>query len=593
MQRISVFRSRFFWRIYFTFALLTLFIFSGISWTVLIETKQSLNSEIQSSVTQSLKTLEPFGKKALNQDPHVNLDIKNVIQNFGTEGKLRFTLISLDGEVLADSHKNPNKMENHLNRTEVQESLVKPLGTSRRYSATVQKDSWYISKAIRSEDGTLLGFLRASIYHEIVNSELITLQSKIMAWTFAGILLSLMIGAWFTKRVTTPLIEINAVCEGYQRGNYHLQVNNLPNDEIGSLGNTLYQLGQEITRQISRVSQERTQLNTILAGMIEGVVSIDKDRTIRFCNSAAYELLVSSTKDARGLIIDEVDGFQLLSPSIDTVIKNRNYVENEIPSGERVLESHASWFSGAEEEGVIVVLHDVTQIRKLEKIRRDFVTNVSHEIKTPLTAIKGYGETLLMGALEDTEITKRFVKKIDANANRLVTLVQDIISLASLEAPNANNYHFHDIDWRPIVDQILSRYEIQLTTKKLSIEIKQDRAFRVLGDKEAMVQVLDNILSNALRYTPNGGSIKIFLEQQKNWGKLSVEDSGIGIPLKKQGRIFERFYRVDKARSRELGGTGLGLSIVKHLVSNMNGTVDVKSEEGKGSTFFINLPLSY
>lgn len=236
--------------------------------------------------------------------------------------------------------------------------------------------------------------------------------------------------------------------------------------------------------------------------------------------------------------------------------------------------------------------HKISELHRLENVRRDFVANVSHEIKTPLTSIKGYVETLLAGAINDSDNRVRFLEKIDRNAARLSSLVQDLLSLARIEA-GEESLKPVPVEWNPLVNSVLSRYEDAIQQKHLRIRVNAPtQPLVVLGDKEAIIQVLDNLLTNAIKYTPEGGRITVSLSMKAAWGRLDVEDTGIGIPAEHLDRIFERFYRVDKARSRDLGGTGLGLSIVKHLVSAMGGEVGVESIVGVGSKFSIKLKLA-
>ncbi len=234
----------------------------------------------------------------------------------------------------------------------------------------------------------------------------------------------------------------------------------------------------------------------------------------------------------------------------------------------------------------------LSEVQRLENVRRDFVANVSHEIKTPLTSIKGYVETLQSGAVDDPMLRGRFLEKIERNATRLTTLVQDILSLAKIESLE-DSFQLMPLDWNPIIHSVVSRSEDAMGQKGLKLKLNlAPNSLLVMGDREAMIQVLDNLLTNAIKYTPEGGKLSITLSQKSPWAQIDVEDTGIGIHEEHLARIFERFYRVDKARSREMGGTGLGLSIVKHLVSGMGGEVTVTSTVGVGSVFSIRLRLA-
>jgi two-component system phosphate regulon sensor histidine kinase PhoR len=256
------------------------------------------------------------------------------------------------------------------------------------------------------------------------------------------------------------------------------------------------------------------------------------------------------------------------------------------------MDARATPFETDEEGGVVVGLYDITSLRRLEQIRTDFVANVSHELKTPLTSIKGYVETLLSGAIHDEENNMRFLGKIEDQVNRLTSLVSDLLSLAQVEA-SGEAIPLTPIDWVPLIRETSQRHEPAIAAKRLEFSLElPGHPVRVQGDDEALIQILDNLLDNAIKYTPEGGSVSLRLSQEEFRASLEVEDSGIGIPRGDFERIFERFYRVDKARSRELGGTGLGLSIVKHLVRGLRGEIRVESRVASGSLFTVLLPLA-
>lgn len=410
-----------------------------------------------------------------------------------------------------------------------------------------------------------------------------------------GVAVAMMIGLWFARNVKHSLEEITNVAQALTCGDFNARVRQLRDDEFGLLGLTLNLLGEELTDRMAALSQERAQLQAMLAGMVEGIVAIGDDDRILFSNRAADKLLKVAVSGARNKEIHEVQGLGILLPVIIEARRSTERVKKELNLGDldamRILETKSARFKGEQASGVVIVLHDVTDLRRLERVRRDFVANVSHELKTPLTSIKGYVETLQFGAKEDPVVLDRFLAKIDNNVGRLVALVQDILSLASVEGHDGK-LHSEKIDWQPLVKQVLTHHEHEVQRKNISLVMEASQSLHVLGDREAMTQVVDNLVSNAIKYTPEGGAVRLTLQRTSEGAKFEVRDTGVGIPREHLPRIFERFYRVDKARSRELGGTGLGLSIVKHLVSAMNGRVGVESEPGKGSAFTVTLGLA-
>lgn len=404
----------------------------------------------------------------------------------------------------------------------------------------------------------------------------------------------LLLGLWPVYRITQPLREMVLVSHAMRHGRYDKKVKTIPNDELGLLGETLNHLSSTFTNQIERISLDRAQLKTILANMVEGIIAIDSHNRILFCNQAAYALLQSELTDCRGLQLDQVAGFSRLVNIVSEARQAARRVEEEIrirdELNNKFVQCYAAPFREADANGVIVVIHDISEVRKLEAVRRDFIANISHELKTPLTAIKGYTETLLSGALEDQQNARRFVEKIESNTVRLVSLVKDILSLAQTEA-GSEDLQLQPTSWNQIVDEVIHRHEDDAAAKNIALVLENNAPhMQVNGDYEAMVQILENLLSNAIRYTPaSGGTVTVRIFQENEWGWLEVSDTGIGIKPKHIERIFQRFYRVDKSRTREFWGTGLGLSIVQHLVTRMHGKIFVNSEIEQGTTFRVRL----
>jgi two-component system phosphate regulon sensor histidine kinase PhoR len=341
--------------------------------------------------------------------------------------------------------------------------------------------------------------------------------------------------------------------------------------------------------------------------MVEGIIAIDNAGRILFSNQAASRLLHSDMRLSRGEDFKNVPAVNLLADLINDARQTSGLVTREVRMGPRenqiFIATKALPFANSESgglsaaDGVVIVLHDITNVRRLERVRRDFVANVSHELKTPLTAIKGYVEALLGGAMEDPVTNVRFLEKIDRNVGRLSNLVQDILSLARIESHedvDLGDAASVRIDWRSIVQAVASAHEDEAAAKGITMSVKlSDEPLVVAGEREAMRQILDNLVSNAIKYTPKSG--QVWIDGHKSAGsecEIVVRDSGIGIPEKHLDRIFERFYRVDVARSREMGGTGLGLSIVKHLVAGLGGQVTVESKVGAGSAFTVHMKLA-
>jgi two-component system phosphate regulon sensor histidine kinase PhoR len=335
----------------------------------------------------------------------------------------------------------------------------------------------------------------------------------------------------------------------------------------------------------------------MVAGMVEGVIAVDDSDRITFTNHTARRMLgVAAGAEVRGERLWEAARVaevpELLAEARRSDAAAQRELNLLLGGREVVVRAQAHRFADGDRIGVVVVLHDISELRRLERIRRDFVANVSHELKTPLTSIRGYVETLLDGALHDDRNNARFLEKIEQNTQRLSHLVTDLLSLARIEAQEGS-LPLERVDLHALVEQTRKRHEPAAVGRDQTLRLEScNGALQVLGDREALTQVLDNLVDNALKYTPPEGHITIRLKREPGHAVLEVEDDGIGIPAEDIERVFERFYRVDKARSRAVGGTGLGLSIVKHLVVAMKGEVEVESKVDEGSTFRVRLVLA-
>lgn len=586
-------KKQIYWKLYLTNSFLLITILTLVIVAVLTKFEELLWHNRFTHLKEKIIMLVPQSTTSLkyNQDG----PIQDLITQIGQNTATRITIIRKNGTVMADSHEPIMDLaSNHWQRPEIQKALNSSYGDALRMSDSSDSDMFYLAKIIE-DDGETLGAVRLSIPMSMFQRQIKDLNLVILWICFFGIVIMLMSSYHLIHKITRPITELMSICNAMVLGDYSKKVKSPGTDEIGRLGYTLNRLSGEISSKIATISMERAQLKSMLTAMTEGIVSVDSHDKILFCNHTACIFLDGNYSSGHEKPISETTGFQILAPILKEARKKKSLVVKEITlskkSGEKILNLHASPFELRNDLGVVVVIHDMTRIRHLEKVRQDFVANVSHEIKTPLTSINGYVETLLEGAIYDERYNSRFLKKVQSNTNRLIFLVKDILSLAKIESDKLE-LNFEAKKWGPIIEQVLTQYEQVFADKELSLDYKQDNSILVQGDEECMRQILDNLVSNALRYTQSGGKIMIRLSTQASFGVLAVSDTGVGIPEKDIERVFERFYRVDKDRSRELGGTGLGLSIVKHMVSSMQGSVKVESELGKGSTFSVFLPLA-
>jgi two-component system phosphate regulon sensor histidine kinase PhoR len=413
-------------------------------------------------------------------------------------------------------------------------------------------------------------------------------------WTVATITacFTVALSACFDLWQSRAMTELGAAVRRLGSGEFDLRMYAGGSPAMTALGRAVNTAGDELAHRFSHLETERRQLRAILGGMIEGVVLLDSAQRILFVNERATQLL-----DLSGPVVGkkvwETIRHRRLQHLVTTAFRADAPVREELEwhgPVPRELAAYATRLPGKPPPGAVLVLHDVTELHRLERLRRDFVANVSHELKTPLTVIKVNVETLLAGAADDPEARAPFLDQIQVQAERLHALILDLLSLARIES-GAAALDFESVALEPLIAAELERHRSRAKAHHQVVEIlPPERPAAVWADREALVTILDNLVDNALKYTPDGGRISVRWSAADGFGILEVEDTGVGIPEDDQPRVFERFYRVDKARARELGGTGLGLSIVKHLVETMGGTIGVESTPGRGSTFWFTLP---
>ena len=593
--------SRFFWKVYASCATVVVLTTAAIGWWSRGELVEALLREKEGSLRQECARLTDASAKAFAQPLDGAPSRVPSGHDFGAPSAwrdlaasgLRITLIRTDGQVHFDSRHALSSMENHLDREEVQEALGTGRGSAVRTSRTDGHRTFYVSQVVAAPEGEPLGVLRLALPMDAIDRQTGAMRARLALAATLALLVALAGLALVHRRWTRPLAQITSVARDLCEGRYDRRAGKLPDDEVGELGNAINRLGGEITQRMKALSGEVARLRAMLAGMVEGVVAVDQDDRVVFSNRAARRLF--GVEELAGRLWESVRIAELVA-LIEEARGTDAAATRELTFGDPAgryscVQAQAHRFRSGASTGVVVVLHDLTELRRLERVRRDFVANVSHELKTPLTSIRGYVETLLSGALHDEDNNVRFLEKIDSNVRRLTHLVADLLSLARIESQETG-LPLEPLDLRPLLEQALRQHGPRAVQKGVRCSIEPDGGrVRVLGDRESLVQVIDNLLDNAIKYTSRG-EVRLVLRRDASWGMLEVVDTGIGIPAEERERVFERFYRVDRARSRELGGTGLGLSIVKHLVVAMNGLVEVESNMGRGSTFRVRLPLA-
>jgi len=516
---------------------------------------------------------------------------QQLAESIGSVIKARVTLIAPDGTVVGDSDVGParlSQLENHLHRPEVQEALKNGTGSAVRYSETLRTSMLYLALAYGS--GTTSGIIRLAMPLEYLTSAQSSLHGVVGGATIVTILIALLFSYALSNLTSKPLRDMADTAARIGYGGSHAKIPVVSNDEIGKLAGVLNDMSERIEDQVKHLSAEKQRLDTILRSMGEGIMVTDPDGVITLVNPA-FRTLFSITGQVEGKKLVEISRHPDLLEAFNDLGKpdvNELIREISIQPGDCTLLTH--WVPlkvDGVRQGTVAVFHDISDLKKAENMRRDFVANVSHELRTPVTIIKGYAETLLDGTLESDPISAvRFVKIISNHSERLTNLINDILTLSSLETKDAL-LELNPLDVSSTMAKACMLLQERANQKNISINNETIGCIlpRVMADQGRLEQVVVNLLENAIKYTPDGGTVRLFTEDNGECVKVSVADTGIGIPFKDLPRIFERFYRVDEARTREQGGTGLGLAIVKHIVQLHGGNVSVTSEPGKGSLF--------
>ncbi len=549
--------------------------------------------EIRSSLINQAYLIEDQVKaKFPGSDNAGSLDA--YIKKLRQQAKCRITVIDSKGVVLNDSEdplRDGQSLENHLFRPEVRQALSGEVGDSIRYSSTLKMDMFYVALPIKDSYG-IKGVLRLSLPLTNIQNNLSAVRKTIFVGILFGLILALVFGTLLARALLAPINKIILVSQKFSHGDFSRRIPNGSHDEIAELALTLNKMAQDIEDKISQITRQNQHLGAILNSMIEGVVVLDKNGHIVSLNHSIEKIFSVSRQEAENKLFLQAIPNNDISEIINEVLKGGKALSRELNlvwPVQRIFQLNATpIFEKNSVIGCLVVIHDITEIRKLESMRRDFVANVSHELKTPLTSIKGFVETLLEGAMDDQEHGRQFLKIIQNHADRLNNLINDLLDLSSMESREIV-LRKEDFNLRELVGQVVFGFNSQLKKKNIEITNGLPAFLMVRADRNRVEQVITNLLDNALKFNKDGGNIKIYADDSQDVLKVFVEDTGIGIPAKDIPRIFERFYRVDKARSREMGGTGLGLSIVKHIAELHGGSVGVESIEGLGSKFWFTI----
>jgi two-component system phosphate regulon sensor histidine kinase PhoR len=581
------------WHLFFSYLLITLLSLVAVTWYSTASLKKFMLKEIEADLEERALLFRPMLLQYLS--PLNERAIDDLCKTVSQAASTRVTVMLPWGKVVGDSDNDPAQMDNHFDRPEVAAALEGSRGASTRYSPTQGKELMYVALPIKKDMRTL-GILRTSIPVDHIDKTLGAIQVSI---ALAGLIIAAvaaLLSLLLSHRNRRPIDEIKKGAESYSRGEFNVYLPTSGLAEIAGLSDTMKRMAGELQEQIRTITEQRNELEAVLSSMAEGVFGVDQEERLLGMNPSAARILGCDPAKVQGRTIQEVIRLSELQRFVVVALSSEEPVEKDLVlygEAERIVRAHGTPLRDAEgkREGVLIVLNDVTHLAKLENIRKDFVANVSHEIKTPITAIKGFVETLQEGQSQDPEDVRRFLGIVHRHVDRLEAIVEDLLTLSRIEKEaETEEITLEEHSVRKVLVKAVQACENKAQVKKIHLELECSEDLKGRINPPLLEQAVVNLIDNAINYSEEGKSVTIRAQENAQEILIQVEDQGSGIERRHLERIFERFYRVDKSRSRKLGGTGLGLSIVKHILEAHGGRVSVESQPGRGSTFTLHLP---
>jgi two-component system, OmpR family, phosphate regulon sensor histidine kinase PhoR len=561
-------------------------------WCASKSLEETLISSLEDRMESMARLVASRGAKAFSGDM-TELDQFAAQASHALSG--RFTIIRTDGEVVYDSQAEVARMENHARRPEIAEALSGAPGRSIRYSTTFNQRMLYVAVPVRDE-GRVVGVVRAAIPASDIDAELSRLRWQVAAASAIILAVALTLAWTLSRRAARPVAEIARAARSLADGDRNVRFPAADTDELVGLTESIRQLAQQIEERSHVIGRKGHEQEAVLASMVEGVLAVDPQEIVISLNRAAADLIGSRQSDVPGRSLQEVLRNADLRRFATRALQSDVPIEDDVVlrgEQEKILRIRGTALrdGAGRSVGAVIVLNDVTRFRHLENVRQDFVANVSHELKTPIASIKGFVETLLDGAMEHPDDALRFLKIIARQADRLNAIIEDLLSLAKIEQnERAADLPLIDSSITNVLEAALADCQSKAAARQIDVQLVCDPSLRAAINPPLLEQAVANLLDNAVKYSEPLQAVQIRAQRLANEVIIAVIDEGCGIESEHLPRLFERFYRVDRARSRKLGGTGLGLSIVKHIVQAHRGQITVISRMGKGSTFTIHLP---
>jgi len=589
-------RSRIIWQLYPSYLLIIVLSVLILAWYALDSQRRMFHDKTAADLHARAVLIENQVSNLLAAGDTTSVD--PLCKRLGSGSSTRITIILPNGRVIGDSREDPTVMDNHATRPEISEALFSGRGVSTRYSNTLQNDLMYV--ALRSpapDKGTATMVVRTSIEVSFINESLHAVRGNLL---FAGLVVVLLaaIFSWFvSRRISRPLESLRQGARRFAEGDLDRRLPVGNSEEIGGLAEDMNRMAAQLDQRIRTITRQRSEQEAILSSLVEGVLAVDTDQKIISLNRTAARMLGIDPITAPGRTVQEIIRNSDLHQFVSRSLSASKPIEDEIMllgDEERLLRATGAVLSDSDGESIggLIVLHDQTRLKRLENVRREFVANVSHELKSPITSIKGFVETLRDGALDNREDTHRFLDIILRQARRLNAIVDDLLTISryekeSKEAPLA----LEQGEIREVIHAAVEACEVSARAGQIKIETECERSLKARINPLQLERAIINLIDNGIKFSYPGSTVRVESSRDETEIRITVFDNGPGIDKSHLPRLFERFYRVDKARSREMGGTGLGLAIVKHVALAHGGRVSVESTPGKGSRFSIHLPI--
>lgn len=592
---MSMQQRRIFWQIFPAYLLVTLLSLTAVMLLSSSVISRFYHRQIAENLNVQALFTEELVRDRFTADRREEL--RRLSETLGAQTATRITLILPDGTVAGDSDKAHAEMGNHRDRPEIQTALAGHTGQSIRYSNTLRKNMMYVAVPVQ-RDGRVVGVVRTAMSLADLDQVLSAVQNHIVYGGLSTLLLAAVCSLLVSHRIARPLEQIRQGAERFAAGDFSHRLHSVGSAEIGSLARTMNTMAAQLEERLQTVSNERNQREAVLSSMVEGVLAVDTTGHIISMNKAAARFFnVFQPDTATGRSLEEVFRNVKLQQFVSDVLEGQETRECEIlvQSGKTsCLQARGANLLGMQGRriGAVVVFNDVSRLRRLENLRRDFVANVSHELKTPITSIKGFVETLLDGAMNNPDEAERFLRIVAKHADRLNAIIEDLLMLSRLEQDGKDGVEIQQAELSGILQAAVEVCEQRATAKNISITVDCPEDLTAVVNPPLIEQALINLIGNSVKYSADGKKVEVSARAEQGQVVLSVKDQGYGIEEQHLERLFERFYRVDKGRSRQEGGTGLGLSIVKHIAQAHGGTVSVESRYGRGSTFSIRIPAA-